>query len=168
MTIDDWQGASPDAGLGAVAFVGGRVRTMDPAHPDADVVVVRDGRIVAVGPAGLERAHPDAAVHDLAGRLLVPGFIDAHCHLSVAALRPTWGDASGCADLDDLASVVADHLVRADGDAWVRIDGWDEATGLRLDRQDLDALVGDRPCLVAHHTFHQGVVSSAGLDALGI
>ncbi|MCB1262416.1 MAG: amidohydrolase family protein [Acidimicrobiales bacterium] len=153
----------------AVAFVGGRVRTMDPARPEAAVVVVRDGRIAAVGGVGLERAHPDAVVHDLGGRLLVPGFIDAHCHLSVAALRPTWGDASTCADADALGAVIRAQAARFPDDTWIRLDGWDEtATGLRLDRHTLDAVAGDRPCLVAHNTFHQGVVSSAGLDALGI
>ncbi|MCB1249098.1 MAG: amidohydrolase family protein, partial [Acidimicrobiales bacterium] len=130
----------------AVAFVGGRVRTMDPARPEAAVVVVRDGRIAAVGGVGLERAHPDAVVHDLGGRLLVPGFIDAHCHLSVAALRPTWGDASTCADADALGAVIRAQAARFPDDTWIRLDGWDEtATGLRLDRHTLDAVAGDRP-----------------------
>lgn len=152
-----------------VLFRGGRVLTMDPAVADPDVVVVDAGRIVAAGPAALAAAHPDAEVHDLAGRTLVPGFIDAHCHLSIAALQPIWGDASKATDADELGLVVADQAGREPAADWIRVDGWDEvATGLQFDRHDLDAVTGDRPAIVVHATYHQGVVNSAGLDLLGI
>src|SRR5882762_10398989 len=83
------------------AFTGGRVLTMAPGV-EPDVVVVDDGRIVDVGPRELLAQYPDAVVHDLEGRTLVPGFIDAHNHLSIAALHPRWRDVSGVGSMDDL------------------------------------------------------------------
>lgn len=50
-------------------------------------MAVRDGAIVAVGSAAeVAAAHPDLPVHDLPGRALLPGFVDAHCHTEWALL----------------------------------------------------------------------------------
>ncbi|MBM4246656.1 MAG: amidohydrolase [Deltaproteobacteria bacterium] len=152
----------------AMAFTGGRVLTMDAARPSAEVVVTAGGRIVAVGERALLDAYPRARRVDLGGRLLVPGFIDAHNHLSIAALHPLWADLSGVKDQDGLRDALAEQAGREPGAAWIRGCNWDEASGLTVDRADLDALGFDRPVLVAHYTLHQAAVSSAGLDALGI
>ena len=89
-------------------FSGGLVVTMDARTNGATTVVVRDGRISAVGGAELPAAHPDADHVDLAGATLVPGFIDAHNHLSVAALHPCFGDATTVRTVDDLHDVLRD------------------------------------------------------------
>lgn len=98
----------------------------------------------------------------------MPGFIDAHDHLSIAALHPLWADLSQVRNLDELRAALAEQAAREPDTAWIRGHGWNEATGLTLDRGDLDALGFDRPVVVAHDSLHQAVVSSAGLDALGI
>lgn len=53
------------------------------------VVVVEQGRIVAAGPASATRVPPDATLLDLSGRFVMPGFVDAHSHIS---LVPGKGD----------------------------------------------------------------------------
>ncbi|MFM8237989.1 MAG: amidohydrolase [Actinomycetota bacterium] len=148
---------------------GGAVLTMDPARPRAEAVVVADGRIAAVGPDALAAAHPDAEIVDLEGRTLLPGFIDAHLHLSLAALHPRWADCSGVRDASGLGAVLGDQA-RAEPDAeWVRGVGWTDLDGgFAPTRHDLDDLGLDRPVIVVHYSYHQCVVSSAGLDALGI
>jgi predicted amidohydrolase YtcJ len=154
---------------GPHAFVAGRVLTMDPWYPAPAVVVIEHGRIVAVGDRTLLAAYPKASIHDLGGRTLVPGFIDAHNHLSIAALHPLWADISAVHDSDGLRVALLEQATREPAAHWIRGAGWNEANGgLLLDRHDLDALGLDRPVLVAHYTLHQCAVSSAGLDALGI
>ena len=151
------------------AFTGGRILTMDGSFPRTEVVVVENGRIAAVGERALLGAYPDAAVEDLGGRTLLPGFIDAHNHLCIAALHPIWADLSTVADKDALQRALREQAEREPEAAWVRGANWNEAaTGLVLDRRDLDAIGLDRPVIVAHYTLHQCVVSSRGLDALGI
>ena len=142
---------------------------MDPATPRAEVVVVQGGRIATVGDADVLHAWPDAARIDLAGHTLVPGFIDAHNHLSVAALQPCWGDAGAVAGPDDLAAAVRAHA-DADPDAgWVRLHGWDEGrSGYTPTRADLDAAGVERPVVLTHYSLHQCVVSSTALAELGI
>jgi predicted amidohydrolase YtcJ len=150
-----------------IAFTGGRVLTLDAAASGATVVVVDGDRIVDVGDRQLLAAHPDAEVVDLAGSVLVPGFIDAHNHLSVAALHPRWHDVAGVTDRDVLADAIRAQDVAEPDTAWIRCQGFD-AFACPITRHDLDAVGVDRPVIVADYTLHQCVVSSAGLDALGI
>jgi hypothetical protein len=156
-------------GDGAHAFVGGRILTMDPRHPAPATVLVVAGRIAAVGNRELIAAHPEAVVHDLAGRTLLPGLIDAHNHLSIAALHPLWADLGSVATVEELDAALRAQAAREPEAGWVRGVGWDETrAGLIPDRRALDTIGLDRPILVAHYSLHQGVVCSRGLDALGI
>jgi predicted amidohydrolase YtcJ len=149
------------------AFVGGRALTMD--RGTAGTVVVEGDRIVAVGERALLDAYPHAVVEDLHGRTVCPGFIDAHHHLSIAALHPCWADLSTVATADELRAALVTQAAREPGAPWVRGAGWNEAhTRFVPHRRDLDAMALGRPVMVAHYSLHQGVVDSAALDELGI
>ena len=65
-----------------VVFRGGTILTMDPEQPGAAAVAVQGDSIVAVGSEAevMAAASPGAMVVDLGGRVLLPGFNDAHCH----------------------------------------------------------------------------------------
>lgn len=152
-----------------VALRGGRILSMDPLRPAPEVVLLAGDRILAVGERALLDAHPGARVVDLGGRWLLPGFIDAHNHLSIAALHPLWADLAGARDLGEVGRRLREQAAREPAARWVRGVNWNEAEhGLTLERADLDALGLDRPVIVAHVTLHQCVVSSLGLDELGI
>jgi len=156
---------------GVRAFTGGTVLTMDGATPQAEVVLVDGERIVAVGGVDL-LARPDATaaeVVDLAGAVLVPGLIDAHNHLSVSALHPHWHDVRGVGDREVLVEAIRAQAAAWADTAWVRCQGIDlMGAGAGITRFDVDAAHLDRPVIVADYTLHQCVVSSAGLDALGV
>jgi predicted amidohydrolase YtcJ len=148
-------------------FSGGPVRTMTGAP--AEVVVVAGERIAAVGDRGLLARYPDAHHVDLAGRVLLPGFIDAHNHLSIAALHPRFGDAGRVRCREEMAAAVRAQAAAEPEAAWVRLAGWDDArTGYVPSAADLDAGCADRPVVVVHSSLHQCVVNSAALAELGI
>jgi predicted amidohydrolase YtcJ len=152
------------------AFRGGRLLAMDPAVGEPDVLVVDAGRIVAAGNDGLLARWPHATVIDLAGRALLPGLIDAHNHVSLAALEPRWADASQVGDVDGLTAVLREQARREPDAEWIRAAGWEKFGDWPdpLTRGDLDALGLDRPIIVGHFSIHQGLVCSRGLDRLGI
>lgn len=153
--------------MAALAFVGGRVLTMEPGE-QADVVIVEGDRIAAVGPRSLLDARPDVEVVDLEGRTLLPGFIDAHNHLSLAALQPRWADLTQAEDAAAVRSALVEQARREPEADWIRGFGWSARRDFPLSRHDLDDLGLDRPVVVAHFSVHQAVTDSRGLDALQI
>jgi Tol biopolymer transport system component/imidazolonepropionase-like amidohydrolase len=76
-----------DIPRGSIVLRGGRVVTMrgDEVLEGADVVVT-DNRIVAVGARGAVAVPDGAEIVDVAGKTIVPGFVDVHAHM-----RPAWG-----------------------------------------------------------------------------
>ena len=71
-----------DVPQGVAALVGGRVITMNGDEViDDGVVVVRNNRIVGVGPGGEVEIPDGAEVIDVSGKTVMPGFVDAHAHL---------------------------------------------------------------------------------------
>lgn len=64
-----------------VLLINGAVRTMDLAYPETDAVLIRDGRIAALGLAARGMALAGTRTIDCGGRLVLPGFQDAHIHL---------------------------------------------------------------------------------------
>lgn len=63
------------------AFVGAEILPIAGEPIQAGTLVVRDGVIEAVGPAGEVTVPPEAEVHDVAGKVLMPGLVDTHSHL---------------------------------------------------------------------------------------
>ncbi|MBW3541070.1 MAG: amidohydrolase family protein [Planctomycetes bacterium] len=66
-----------------IVFQNTRILTASGGDFDPGTLVVRDGKIEAVGPADDVDVPEGAAVHDLAGKVLIPGLIDSHSHLGV-------------------------------------------------------------------------------------
>ena len=152
------------------AFRGGRILTMDPAVGEPELLVVDGDRIVAAGDEALLARWPHAGVVELAGRTLLPGLIDAHHHLSLAALHPRFADLSTIGDVDGLGSALRAQARREPDAEWIRAAGWEKHGDwpVTVTRHDLDALGLDRPIVVEHFSVHQGLVCSRGLDLLGI
>ncbi len=107
--------ADPGDGTGVTALTGAAVVDVATGTtlPDA-VVLIRDGRILAVGSRADVRIPGNAQVEELPGRTLIPGLIDAHAHLQ------PWGLASSVAagvtavrDLHDGMSLAAELRRRA-------------------------------------------------------
>lgn len=142
---------------------GGRVWTGDPRRPEARAVAVRDGRIGAVGADAdiLPLRGPGTRTIDLAGRLLLPGFIDAHTHFGNAAewlFHVPLYDAPGPTEIVAAVAARARSIPKGmwltggdigAGAAWAA-----DATGRprpappALDRRALDAAVPDHPVLL--------------------
>ncbi|KAA8963998.1 amidohydrolase family protein [Mycobacterium sp.] len=149
------------------------VHTMDPTRPTAAAVAVAAGRIVAVGSRAevLARVGEHAPVMHLDGALL-PGFIDAHHHFCVAALDRRALDLHlpPGATIADLQARVAAQRDRTPGSGWLRLQGYDP---LKLAERraptaaELDEVCADRPLLVASYSFHEGVLNTSGLAAMG-
>ncbi len=63
------------------AFVGAKLLPIDGPPIESGVILVQDGKIVAVGAAGTVTIPDGADVHDAIGKVVMPGLVDTHSHL---------------------------------------------------------------------------------------
>ena len=156
----------------SLVLTGGRVWTGDPATPWATAIAVGPEGILAVGDDAAVAGfgpRPDARRIALAGRFVMPGINDAHIHFLRGSLRLTQLDLNGARSLEEiqarLARFAKDNPPVA-GNPWIQGDGWQYTVmpGGRLPtRQDLDAIVADRPIFLAAYDGHTGWANSAAL-----
>lgn len=149
----------------------GRVLTMDPARPRAEAVALAGGKVLAVGTAeevGV-LAGPGCRVIDVGGRTVLPGFVESHLHLVLGGAELTnlqLADVMGFADLKAaflrFAAANPDRpLLMAQGAAYEVLDR-------PVTRQDLDAIIADRPIAMMAPDHHTVWANTAALRAAGL
>lgn len=155
----------------AIAFTNGTILTMDPGKPAANTVVIRGGKIAGVGDGTLLRDYPGICIRNLAGRTLIPAFIDSHNHLSsFSCFFSGWANLIALTSREAIVKTMEEHKRSHPGTGWLVGFGWFDAQcgGTDLMREDLDILEPDRPVVFIQATFHKSVVNSRALERLGI
>jgi predicted amidohydrolase YtcJ len=151
-------------------FTGGPVLT--PGGLADAAVAVTGERITAVGPAGelRELAGPRTEVVDLAGRLLLPGFQDAHIHPVPAGLELTQCDLTGLRTAEETVAAVRAYAQAHPERAWILGGGWsmEAFAGGTPTKELLDAVVPDRPVYLPNRDHHGAWVNSRALELAGI
>ncbi|GHH00681.1 amidohydrolase [Streptomyces lanatus] len=150
-------------------FTGGPVLT--PEGRTATAVAVTGERITAVGREEVhDLAGPRTEVVDLAGRLLVPGFQDAHVHPVPAGLELSQCDLTGTKTADETLAVVRAYADAHPEREWITGGGWsmEAFEGGTPTRELLDAVVPDRPVYLPNRDHHGAWVNSRALALAGI
>ena len=145
-----------------------RIRTMDPANPQAEWVLLRDGRVAIIGDGT-----PPAAANriDAGGRLLLPGFQDAHVHLlSGGTDLATAAQLYALGSVAELQTTLAAHAALHPGLAMVTGSGWQ--AGLfgdeNLTAAVIDAVVPDRPAIIYDSSYHNACLNTAAMRMTGL
>src|SRR5690348_3036978 len=117
------------AGDADIVLVGGKVFTAAPDRPWAKALAVRGDRLLAVGTdAQVERWVGRATKRvDLRGRVVVPGFIDAHAHMADSAGERGWIRLGGTRDLDAAVSRLRKAAAATPPGGWIVGLDWDES-----------------------------------------
>ncbi len=166
-------GGSAQADL---VIVGARVRCADdPATGRAQWATgigVRDGRIVALGGAADLRALVGARtrVVQAPGRLVLPGFQDSHVHAPFAGRNRLRVWLNGLAGRQAYLDAIAGYAAAHPEDPWIVGGGWamEHFPAGAPGRQDLDAVVPDRPVFLFNRDVHGAWVNSRALQLGGI
>jgi predicted amidohydrolase YtcJ len=157
--------------MSGTVIINARVRTMDPARPLAEAVAIRDGRVLALGSgADMRGLLPGARVIDAGGRLVLPGFLDAHVHLMDGGTDlVVSAQLGGAQTTDDIVRLTAAHAARYAGPL---------VTGVRwepgffgdhnLTREVVDRAVADRPCILWDTSFHNACVNTVAMAMAGL
>jgi len=150
-----------------------KIYTVDKERPHAEAVAVLGDRIVAVGDVAEIDAWRGSStkVIDAGGKLVLPGFNDAHVHfidsgLSLGSVHLK--DASTPQELVERISDFARHIPKGE---WIRGGNWDEQNWhpARLPSKDMiDAVTPDNPVAVNRYDGHSYLANSLALKLAGI
>jgi predicted amidohydrolase YtcJ len=161
-----------------VIYVGGPIVTMNDAQPGAEALAVKEGKILALGTrAEIEKANKGNAttVVDLAGKTLMPGFIDGHAHAQQFGTQAV--GANLLAPPDGTVNTIDDLVARlktfGEGPdvaltGWIFGVGYDDALlGRHPTREDLDKVSTTVPVMATHISGHFMAVNTLGLKMIG-
>ncbi|MEU9172981.1 amidohydrolase [Streptomyces sp. NPDC048420] len=154
-----------------LVLTGGPVHTVDPARSRATSVAVRDGRIAAVGHDEVrELIGPRTEVVDLAGKLLLPGFQDAHVHPQGAGLELGLCHLADSVDPAEYLRRIRAYADQNPDVEWITGGGWslEAFPGGAPTAAALDAIVPDRPVFLPNRDHHGAWVNSRALEHAGI
>jgi predicted amidohydrolase YtcJ len=155
-----------------VVFVGGAVYRVNAARSWAQAVAISGDAIVAVGAD--EDVRPliggSTTVIDLHGRMLVPGFQDAHVHASGGGLDRLRCDLTEVHGRAAYQQHIAAYARSHPHEEWITGAGWymDAFPGGVPTSADLDEATGNRPAFLINRDHHGGWANSAALRRAGI
>ncbi|MBT3425114.1 MAG: amidohydrolase [Gammaproteobacteria bacterium] len=151
-------------------LISAAVYTLDPDHPWAEAVAIRDGTIVAVGSNKEITNKFEGPIEALDGRMVLPGFHDAHLHLLGGGIQLLQCDLSGLASVPVLlAKVRTCDAALAPGE-WLLGGGWNLSLFERANPSKalLDAINSERPIYLRGEDGHSSWANSPALTLAGI
>jgi hypothetical protein len=156
-----------------LVLTGGVVHTMDPARPRAEAVAIRGERVVAVGSSSEMKAFlgPKTRLVELGGRTVMPGLIDAHCHLYGLGVALETLSTRGAKSPEDVARAVAEVAQKRPSGEWITGRGWDQnlwKPAVFPDHRSLDEVAPSHPVALRRIDGHALWANAAALRAAGV
>ncbi len=153
-------------------LVDGAVYTMDQSRPRAAAVAVSGGRIIFVGgdSEALKLRGGSTRVIDLHGKMVLPAFQDSHIHLVTGGIELGRCNLNGLKTKKDILARVKEYASANPDLPWVTGGGWDLPIFPQANprREDLDAIVPDRPVVLDSADGHSIWVNSRALKMAGV
>jgi predicted amidohydrolase YtcJ len=109
-------------------------------------------------------------VMELEGKLVIPGFNDAHTHFLTGSLGLAQVDLSACKNRAECVAAIARYTKAHPEKTWITGAGWQYGffAGGMPTRELLDSLVPDRPAFISAYDGHSGWANSQALQQAGI
>ena len=155
--IDNVDGMTLDAGGRVLRFTG--------------LVMTPAGRVVRLLKQGEKRPDRPDWRADMKGRVMVPGFVDAHGHVMELGFRALELDLSDTKSLDEAKAKITAYVAANPERKWILGGGWNQekwGLGRFPTAADLDAIVADRPVWLARADGHASWANSAAMVAAGV
>ncbi len=152
-------------------FYGGNIITMaEPLY--AEAVLIENDKIIAVGSEATLRTKADNFV-DLNGATMLPGFIDAHSHMTEYAMCSTEVALNGIDNFEDMKAAIQKHI--ADNNIpkgkWVIGRNYDHALfegHKHPTKEQIDSIAPDHLLMIKHSSVHSGLVNERVIEKFNI
>jgi predicted amidohydrolase YtcJ len=162
-------------------YINGQIISVNASTGTVEAIAVKDGHIIALGSnSDIQKYQSETTrLVNLQGKTMLPGFVDAHSHLSGVAIQAVSanllpapdGSVNNIAQLQQAlrdymrqSPVVAEHKVVIG----FNYDDSQLAERRHPTRHDLDAVSTELPIMALHQSGHLGVYNSRALEMFGI
>ncbi len=169
----------PEVPAADLVLRGGKVATVDPALGETEAIAIRGAEIVAVGGNDEISAYigDGTEVVELAGRFVMPGFIEGHGHFMSLGRAKQILDLNTVQNWDEVVNMVAVAVDQAEPGEWIFGRGWhqdkwdslpeDAVEGVPVN-ETLNMVSPDNPVLLGHASGHAAFANDAALAAAGV
>lgn len=145
----------------------GKVFTADENYSMAEAVALDGEKIVAVGTSkDLKAKYQATREIDLQGKLVTPGFNDAHAHFLRGALALLNVDLTGTKTLEAAKAKISEKVKTVKAGEWITGRGWDHTlwSGKFPSKTDLDTIAPNNPVYLVRVDGHVGWANSKALE----
>ncbi len=151
-------------------IVNAKVWTGNDQQPWADVIVINDNKIIAVGGSKLASQYDAADIVDLNGKLVLPGFIDSHTHFMDGSASLLGIKTQGTQSSQEFINVVRDYAATSPDGEWIVGGLWDhEAWEGNLPEKDwIDEYTENKPLFLLRTDGHMALANSVVLELAGV
>ncbi len=145
-----------------------KIFTSDEGKPRAEALAVKGNKIIFVGTNEEVKKYKDASARVIngQGRTVTPGFIDSHFHLLWGAISMGGAQLYDAKNLDDVKKVLQTFAAENKTNEW--IDGRGIKYDIISNRQELDAIVSDKPVYINAYDGHTSWANTKALEIAGI
>ena len=152
----------------STVFVNGNIYTMNERQPRAEAIALKGDRIVFVGSNADAKKYQNAGARtvDLAGKTVVPGLTDSHCHIFGIGERELTLNLEGTNTLEDFLAKVKERVAKTESGKWITGRGWIETFWKPPQfpaRADLDKIAPNNPVFLTRADGHAAIANSAAL-----
>ncbi len=154
-------------------FINGNIYTVNENQPSAQAIAVKNDRIIFVGANADGEKFRVGKTHivDLAGKTVMPGFTDSHCHIFGIGEREMTLNLEGTNTREDFLAKVKERVAQTERDKWITGRGWIETFWKPPQfptRADLDKIAPDNPVFLTRADGHAAVGNSAALKTAAV
>jgi predicted amidohydrolase YtcJ len=152
---------------------GGKIATVDSVFSFTEAVAVSGDRIVKVGKTRDMKPYlgPKTQIIELGGKLVVPGLIDAHCHLPGYAEALAELDLRGTTGFIQIVDMVAERAKKTPPGEWILGRSWDQNDWENKEmpfHELLSKAVPSNPVWLVRVDGHAGIANKKAMDICGI
>lgn len=155
-----------------MVLLGGSIYTVDNTRRWSEAVAISNGKIIYVGTdRGVQPfIGGRTRVQELSGRLVLPGFHDSHVHLLDGGIHLNECNLDNANSKEELFATIKQYAAAHPALAWVRGAGWALPIfeGANPRKEELDAIISDRPAAFVSADAHSIWANSLALRAAGI
>lgn len=157
----------------------GNIYTMNEDQPTAEVVVVKEGKIVFVGDEAEAKAHypEDPTMIDLQGKTMIPGLIESHGHILGLGRSKRTLNLMYVKNYKELVDMVAEAVKTTPKGEWILGRGWHQSKwtpqpevmikGYQT-HEALSAVSPDHPVFLTHASGHASFANAKAMEIAGI